>query len=151
MKRILSILVLVAAISFQTNAQERQRGPRKGQNMNAEQMATLGSKKMSLGLDLTSSQEKQIYTLLEERAKDRIAMRNQRQEMRKNSETPSQEERYNMKVAQLDKQISFKAEMKKILNNDQYEKWSELMAKRNQKMNKKGSQERRKYNRNRNK
>src|SRR5210317_1185377 len=129
MKRILSILVLVAAISFQTNAQERQRGPRKGQNMTAEQMATLGSKKMSLGLDLTSSQEKQIYTLLEERAKDRIAMRNQRQEMRKNSETPSQEERYNMKVAQLDKQISFKAEMKKILNNDQYEKWSELMAK----------------------
>ncbi len=144
MKRILSILVLVVAVSIQANAQDGQRGPKKGQNMTAEQIATLGSKKMTLGLDLTASQEKQVYNLLEAQAKDRNALRTQHQEMRKNNEKPSDEDRFNFQVAQLDKQIAFKAEMKKILNNDQYEKWAEMAAKRKQKMNKKGSQERRK-------
>ena len=151
MKRILALLVLVHAISFQTNAQERKRQHRQGENLTAEQIATLGSKKMTLGLDLTSSQEKQVYKLLEAQAQDRIEMKIQRQEMRKNNERPSEEDKYNFKVAQLDKQIAFKTEMKKVLNDEQYEKWEKIMARKKHQKGKKGSEEGRRNHGNRGK
>lgn len=141
MKKILALLVLVVAVSFQTNAQERKRQHRQGENLTAEQIATLASKKMTLGLDLTASQEKQVFKLLEAQAQDRIEMRTQRQEMRKNNERPSEEDKYNFKVAQLDKQIAFKTEMKKVLNDEQYEKWGKIMARKNHQKGKKGPEE----------
>lgn len=149
MKRILALLVLAVAISFQTNAQERKRQHRQGENLTAEQMATLESKKLTLGLDLTAAQEKQVFNLLEVQAQDRIEMRSQREEMRKNNERPSEEDKYNFKVAQLDKQIAFKAEMKKVLNDEQYEKWGKIMARKKHQNGKKGPEDGRRHRGNR--
>lgn len=149
MKRILSVFVLVIAISFQTNAQERKRQHRQGhvQDLTAEQMATLGSKKMTLKLDLTESQEKQVYQLLTAQAKDKISMRAQRQEMNANDKKPSDEAKYNFQVAHLDKQIAFKNDMKKVLNEEQFEKWSKTLDRRNHTKN--GSQKGKRNNRKR--
>lgn len=134
MKKFLTVLVLVVAVSFQTNAQERKRMQKGKQDLSAAQMATLNSKKMTLSLDLTTAQEKQVFKLLEKNAQDRINMREEHQKMRSNNETPSEEDRYNAQVAQLDKQIALKSEMKKILNDTQYEKWSKQMGQKMKQM-----------------
>ena len=141
MKKIFALLVLTALISIQASGQERSRAHRKAQHLTAEQIATLGSKKMTLSLDLTSSQQKQVYSLLEAQAQKRIQIRTQHQELRKNKENLSEEDNFNFRMAQLDRQIAFKAEMKKVLTKDQYAKWENSMLRKQHQKRKKGARE----------
>ena len=65
MKKIISILVLVFAVTFTTQAQKK-RGERgqKESKLTIEQHTTLAVKKMTLALDLSDKQQKQIKPLL---------------------------------------------------------------------------------------
>ena len=64
MKKIISILVLVFAVTFTTQAQKK-RGERgeNGSKLTIEQHTTLAVKKMTLALDLSDKQQKQIKPL----------------------------------------------------------------------------------------
>lgn len=129
-------LIALALVTIQVSAQnKKQRVQRcdpmeKGQRISdftPEEMAQLQTKKMTLNLDLTVTQQKQIETLNLENAKNRKTLMETRQANMKNGkgEKPSKEERLSMMNTRLDKQLEMKQKMKKILNDDQFEKWEE--------------------------
>ena len=156
MKHIL--LIAIALFTLNATAQQQKPQQKKGdrterpQRMNMfkdftpEEMAELKTKKMTLDFDLTESQKKEIYKLNLKEASDRKKMMDERKakmEERKNSKSlndekgkgqnnmRSKEERFNMANDHLDKQIAHKKEMKRILNDKQFEKWEKISKARN--------------------
>ncbi len=107
------------------------RGPRDGKDqLTPEQMATLQTKKMTLALDLSSAQQKQIQEFHLENAK----LRKEKMEAVKGKRKDlSSEERYAHQNERLDHMIAQKEKMKKILNEDQFSKWEKEMSHRTHK------------------
>lgn len=125
MKKLL--IIALALITIQVSAQER--GERKGKHADftPEETAQLQTKKMTLALDLSEAQQREIGAINLENAK----VRKGKMEARKNSDTkPSKEERFKMKNEMLDAQIANKQKMKSILNAEQYAKWEKHLGKR---------------------
>ncbi len=133
------ILIALALVTIQVSAQNKKQGERRGDPMERgqrmsdftpEEMAQLQTKKMALALDLTEAQQKKIEKLNLENAKERKAKMEARQaEMRDGKgEKPSKEERLKMMNERLDKQIEMKDKMKKILDDEQLEKWEKNHA-----------------------
>lgn len=133
MKRV--VLVLLCMASMAAMAQKDGKHQRDAMDkMTPEQRATLKTKKMTLALDLTDAQQKQIQQLHLEDMKTRKSAMEARKAERKNgeSEKRTSEERYAMMNDRLDRMIAHKTEMKEILSDEQYERW-EKMAMRKQK------------------
>ncbi|SDX39228.1 hypothetical protein SAMN05444411_10573 [Lutibacter oricola] len=130
MKKVIGILALVLVFSLSANAQKQRQGQRMGQKtqFTPEQMATLQTKKMQLHLDLNGTQQVEVYNLLKEKAIERKANMEEMKARKEKGEKPSDEEKFKFMEARIDKQIAHKAEMKKILNNDQFEKWEKFQA-----------------------
>lgn len=132
------VLIALALITLQATAQERKDRQKMDKKERAERMskytpeeiAEIQTKQMTLQLDLSEAQQKQIMAINVENAKSRKAMMEKRKEAMDNGERkePTKEERLQMKNAMLDRQIAIKKQMKDILNKEQYEKW-EAMAK----------------------
>ena len=123
MRKLIVLAVLMAGITAMAQKPERERGQRGDmRDMTPEQMATLQTKQMTLALDLTEAQQKQIQSLNLDNAKKRAESGE--------AKKLSSEERYAMKTAMLDRQIAQKEKMKKILNNEQYEKWEKIKMNR---------------------
>jgi len=130
------MMVLIAV--FTLNAVGQHKEGRKGfpNDLSAEEIATLKTKKMTLHLDLTESQQKQIKVIMLEEATHKEKQRAQLEE-NKSEEKPSKEQHFAKINERLDRQIEMKKQMKNILNETQYEKWSASVSKRNQKKHKK--------------
>lgn len=128
MKKVAIILVL--SIGFLTSAFGQEKTSEK---MTAEQKTELHLKKMTLKLDLSSEQAKQIKPLLLEQVRERKAMKEKRKSLKNSNKKLTADERFAIKSALLDKKIAFKKEMKRILNEKQYEKFE---RKANQKVKK---------------
>ncbi|MGJ8735101.1 Spy/CpxP family protein refolding chaperone [Zobellia laminariae] len=143
MKKI--ILALVCMVGLTAMAQREKGHGRDGmKDLTAEQIATLHTKKMTLALDLTSAQEQKIKAINLEDAKERKAKHEERKAQKEEGERKklTSDERYAMQNAKLDKMIARKAEMKKILSAEQYEKWQTMHHQRGQKHSKKRKAER---------
>tara|TARA_R110002012_G_scaffold17930_5_gene66737 strand:+ start:46271 stop:46735 length:465 start_codon:yes stop_codon:yes gene_type:complete len=134
-------LIALALVTIQMSAQDRKKMHKKGdraeqmQSYTPEEMAELQTKKLTLELDLTEAQQKQIMDLNVENAKERKAMMEKRQERQKDKEEKavSKDDKLKMKNDMLDKQIAMKANMKKILTEEQYKKWENLKKERKEK------------------
>ena len=154
MKKVIGILVLVFVFSLTANAQRQNQGQRKGMKADytPEQMATLHAKKMTLHLDLSDSQQRQVYKLVKDNAVERKAMREEMQKLRNSDEKLDSNQRFALESKRIDKQIAHKAEMKKILDKDQFEKWEKFqpMKKRMTKKGSKGNNPRSKNGKNNN-
>ncbi|MDO6761364.1 hypothetical protein Q4566_14220 [Tamlana sp. 2_MG-2023] len=133
MKKILIIAIVL--IGLQGIAQEQgKEGKRQHQkhhqkmDLTADQMATLKTKKMTLALDLTASQQSEIQALNLEKATKRKAMMAERKANKDNEKSKklTSDERYNKEIARLDMQIAEKAKMQKILNKEQFEKFEKM-------------------------
>ncbi len=135
MKKVL--ILAIALIGFGALAQEKKTTKRS--ELSNEQHATLQTKRMTLALDLNTDQQAKVKALLLEQSKLRKAQMEERKAIKESGEAtkPSSEERYAMQNKKLDQQIAHKAEMKKILSAEQYERW-EKMAKRKGKKRGKG-------------
>lgn len=130
-------LIALALITIQVSAQERRGHHKQDKKERAERMseytpeevAELQTKQMTLQLDLTEAQQKQIMALNVENAKFRKAFMEERKKAKENDDAkePTKEERLKMKNDMLDKKIAVKKQMKEILNAEQYKKW-EAMA-----------------------
>ena len=135
MKKVIIAVLLLAG--FTTMAQKGERGTRDGrdgmQDLSSEQMATLQTKKMTLVLDLTQKQQEQIKSLQLEKAKRRKAKMegDEAQKEAGEAKKPTSEERFTMMNGRLDRQIAQKAEMKKILSDEQYKKWDQHQQRKN--------------------
>jgi len=139
------ILLVVLMVGFTTMAQKGERR-HKGdfKNMSAEQMATLQTKKMTLDLELTEAQQSKIKAFNLENAKKRKAKMEERKAQKDTSERPklTSDEQYALKSERLDAAIAHKADLKKILSNEQFEKWEMHHKKRGE--HRKGKGEHRK-------
>lgn len=134
-------LIALALVTLQVSAQNDTSEPRRGdrmqkadrfKDMTPEEMAELQTKRMTLQLDLTEAQQKQVQKLQLENAKERKARMEARQAKKQDGtgKQLSKEERLAMENARLDKQIEMKKKMKQILNDDQYTKWEMQMERR---------------------
>ena len=139
MKRLVVLICVLA--TFSLSAQEGARGKRSGQgpgmmkDLTAEEAATLKTKKMTLGLDLTEAQQDKIYQINLKNAQDRKARMEEFKKKREAGELskPTKYEILKKVNERLDNQIAHKKEMKSILNQDQYEKWQRNAQRRGHK------------------
>ena len=134
MKKIASI-ALVALFTISTFAQKQQRKQQR-QDFTVDQMAELQTKKMTLHLDLTENQMQQILEINKEHAVERKQKMEERKALKQSEKELSSNDVFTKQSARLDKMIAHKAEMKKILNNEQFEKWSTSKKHRMHKMKK---------------
>ncbi|MUU78911.1 hypothetical protein [Winogradskyella endarachnes] len=112
-------------------------------DMSPEDIADLKSKKLTLKLDLTDKQQKEVKAVFLEQAKDREKHRNERKAKDgEQKEKPTTEEFVKMQNERLDKQIQMKRKMKSILTAEQYAEFEKMKPKKH----KKGGKERRKGN-----
>jgi|TARA_R110000868_G_scaffold331148_1_gene592143 hypothetical protein len=133
MKKLVVLIVLMAGITAMAQKPERERGHRGDmKDMSPEQIATLQTKQMTLALDLTDAQQKEIQRLNLENAVKRSEKMNEMKAKKESGEAKklTSEERFAIKTAMLDHQIAQKEEMKKILNKEQYEKWEKMKKNR---------------------
>jgi hypothetical protein len=138
MKKI--IIIFMAMITLQVTAQDKKKELQKDssrarmeamKDLTPEEMATLQTKKMTLHLDLTAEQQKEIQALNLEEAKLRKAKMEDHKAMRESGERKAftKEEKLKMMNDRLDHQIAMKQKMKSILNAEQYTKWEASMGK----------------------
>ncbi len=133
MKSLVYITILLFSIS--TLAQKPM-NKKMNPDFTPEQHAELQSKQLTLALDLTEKQQKEVKALQLERAKENKVNRELRQTRRDKGERPSQDELYALRTKNLDAQVAHQESMKKILTDDQYEEWKELKKERMQRMEK---------------
>lgn len=135
------IVVLIFMVGMTAMAQQGERQHRDGMHqMTPEQTATLKTKKMTLALDLTDAQQKQIQSLNLENAKTRKATMEKRKAKKGDGESkkPTSDERYALKNERLDKMIAHKADMKDILSPEQYGKWEKMSQQKGKHQKRKG-------------
>lgn len=125
MKKLILAIALVA--STLTFAQDRKA---RGEKLTPEQQTELQVKRMTLELDLDAKQQKEIKAILLEQAKKREAKMAEMKVKREKGEKPSADEKFEMKSRMLDNQIENKAQMKKILKPEQYQKWEDKQSER---------------------
>lgn len=128
------ILITALALSTLTFAQEKRA---KKERLTPEQQTELQVKKMTLDLDLNAKQQKEVKTILLEKAKKREAKMAEFKANRTKGQKPTAEEKFEMKNKMLDEQIEMKAEMKKILTKEQFTKWEVKKENNKQKMTQK--------------
>ncbi|RUA07611.1 MAG: hypothetical protein DSY82_07855 [Flavobacteriia bacterium] len=125
--------ILLAGMTLFTYAQKSNGKMMGHKDFTPQQMAELQTKKMTLALDLSPAQQSKIMALNQKMAVERTARMQKHKSMRGSGNTMTSEERFKMQNEMLDIQIKNQAEMKKILNKDQYEQWKNF---RNKKINK---------------
>lgn len=137
------LLIVIALATLQVTAQEKKKEMHKEskmehkemmKDMTPDEMATLQTKKMTLHLDLTEAQQKQMMALNLEEAKVRKAKMEERSAIKDKSENKpfTKEDKLKMMNEQLDHKIALKAKMKNILNAEQFEKWEASQGKMEQ-------------------
>jgi len=130
MKRLIVLTaIIISSVTFgQEKHSEKREQHKKGRmemmkDLSPEQMATLRTKKMTLALDLSNSQQDKIYAINLDTAKKR----KHKMEAQKNTkgEKPklSSDEKYNLINTRLDEKIVLKNKVKSILNEEQFLKW----------------------------
>lgn len=132
MKRLVVLVVILTTIGA-TAQRKKGHGEGKGQkaDLTVEQLATLQTKKMTLVLDLSTKQQKQVMEINLEDAEMRKAKHEERKAHKENGEgKPTADERFAMQNALLDHQIAQQQKMKEVLTEDQYEIWKKIKLKR---------------------
>lgn len=115
MKRAMLVFIMFSTVVL--SAQETNTEKRKSKaNFTPEQRAELRSKKMTLELDLSESQQNQVQQLFLKSEKNRVSAD-------KLSSVKTSNEKFQAKSARLDNRITFKKELKSILSKGQFEKW----------------------------
>ncbi|WP_166385667.1 Spy/CpxP family protein refolding chaperone [Polaribacter sp. 11A2H] len=122
MKNIVTILVLVIAFTFTTQAQQRG-GQQRGGQVSTEKML----EKMTTDLNLTEDQQNKIKPLLENQKAEKKASMEARKAARESGVRPSKEEREQLNADSKEKATAFNTEMKNILDEEQFAKF-EAMA-----------------------
>ncbi len=135
-KIIVTIFLVISSLSF---AQEKSK-------LSLEQQIELQVKKMTLELDLDANQQKELRTILLENTKKREAKKMALKEKMSKGQKPTSDERFEMKSKMLDDKIEHKAQLKKILKPEQFQKWEQNQEIRTKNMPKrrKNSKEKRK-------
>ncbi|MGB5369552.1 MAG: hypothetical protein WBN18_03910 [Flavobacteriaceae bacterium] len=128
MKKVILIALMSIGVAAIGQEAGRKHDARAMKDLTPEQMATLQTKRMTLDLDLTQTQQQQIQALNLEQAKVRKSKMEARAAKKEGeaAEKPTSEAVYAMRNTELDREIAHKAAMKKVLSQEQYEKWEKM-------------------------
>lgn len=107
--------------------------PAQHEKLSTEQKTELHVKKMTLDLDLTEAQQKDIRALMAEENNKRDKERTAMQAKIQKGDKLTANDRYERQSLRLDGQIALKEKFKKILSAEQFEKWESKQDKRNAK------------------
>lgn len=122
-KKLFVLALLLVGVTMV--AQERGGKPQRNQmeKFTPEQQSQLMLKKMTLELDLTDSQQKEISGIISDKIAKKEAFKTEMKAKKEKGEKPSNDERFALRMKMLDEQIATKKRMEKILNPKQFEKW----------------------------
>ncbi|MEC4004771.1 hypothetical protein OX283_008885 [Flavobacterium sp. SUN052] len=135
MKKLVVFALLVVGLT--TFAQEgRKRGEGK-EKLPPEQRVEKQLEKMTKDLNLNEKQTAQVKELLTKENAERQAKKAEMEAKRADGTKPTPEEKMAMKEKIDQRIVTHKAEMKKILNADQYTKWEQNFEQRKEKMKEK--------------
>lgn len=132
MKKVRTVLVIALMSSAMVVAQHKngKRSPKAQylQELTTEQLATLKTKKMTLALDLSAKQQEAIFEFNKSEAEFRKAKIAGRKSQKETGERtrPTADERFAMENARLDHRIAQQQELKKILNDEQFDQWKKM-------------------------
>lgn len=137
MKKLIFTLALITSFSLAGISQEKQLEKKEAtEKLSPEQRNALQLKEMTLNLDLTPSQQKEIAPIIAEQSTKMEAKRSEMKAIKEAKKPLTANEKFEMKNKSLDSQIETKAKMKKILNSEQMEKWETNKDKRKAQMHK---------------
>ncbi len=129
MKKIMIAMLVIASCSAVAQ-EEHRHGPGHSEDpLTPEQVATLQTKRMTLALDLTQAQQEEVQKFHLENARLRKEKKEARKEERnkESAKVLSADERFSRESERLDHMIASKEKMKKILNEEQFEKWEKAI------------------------
>jgi hypothetical protein len=133
MKKLFVVALLFVGL---TNfAQEKKGRAERGERAEMEQLTpeqrnVLQLKKMTLDLNLTASQQKQLEPIIAEETSKREAKKTEMKARKETKKALTANEKFELKNKNLDEQIELKAKMRKILTDDQMKKWEMKKEKR---------------------
>ncbi|MFY0483410.1 hypothetical protein ACI6PS_12475 [Flavobacterium sp. PLA-1-15] len=124
-KLIAGALLLVGMTGF---AQEKVSLQDRADNekFTAEQRNELQLKKLTLELDLTASQQKEMSKIIAEQNSKREAAKADFKSTKTSNKKLTADERFVMKNKMLDEKIAMKEKVKKVLTPEQVEKWEKM-------------------------
>lgn len=125
MKNLLIILVLTSTLGLTAqNGISENKSQRKElrESFTPEQKAELFSKRITLQLDLSTSQQKQVKQLFLDLSKEK--------DNHSNRKGMTSEDKFEQRNTQLDRRIAMKRELKQILTPKQFEKWEQSVSER---------------------
>lgn len=134
MKKLATTLVIILAVTFNGFSQERRERKTEKSPLSTEQRNQLHLKKMTLDLDLSASQQKEMAAIIAEQSTKREAKMAEMKKQKEAQKELTADEKFTLKNQLLDEQIAHKAKMKKLLNDKQFEKWESNLEKRQHKM-----------------
>ncbi|TVZ56780.1 hypothetical protein OD91_2078 [Lutibacter sp. Hel_I_33_5] len=126
MKKIYHILVVALIFTLSSTAQQKRKNL---EPLDTEQQTTLFVKKMALALDLTDAQQRKVKPYIAEQIADKKAGKEERKRLKDSGKKLSKDERYKFQNERLDKELAFKRNMKKVLNEEQYKKFKKMKRK----------------------
>ncbi len=138
------LLIFMALATFAMNAQNKAVNKQEDRqearaNFTPEQRADLKTKKMTLALDLTASQQEKVKQVF-------LKTESNKPERPKNREEMTDAQKFEAKSAMLDRRIAMKKELKEILTEEQMVKWEAKQSQRHGQGRTKGDKERKGQN-----
>ena len=125
------LMLLLASTTFSAIAQEKNLAKReKAEQMSVEQKNQLMLKKMTLDLDLSTSQQNEVSGLIAAQSAKREAKKAEMLKNKADKKAITAQQKFDRKSEMLNNQIEMKEKMKKILSKDQMVKWETQKDKR---------------------
>lgn len=123
MKKLFIVGLLMIGTSLFAQEKMTKEPQVKMERLTPEQRDALHLKKLTLDLNLTPSQQKEMEKLIAERSAKKQTVSYEKRNLKESKVKLSPEERYAKRNEMLDEQIAFKAKVKAILNAEQFAKW----------------------------
>jgi protein CpxP len=141
------ILAIVMMTGVVMNAQQGERktdrmahNKERHEQLTPQQRTELKAKQLTLALSLTDKQQKEVQQLILDRETKKQEFVAQRKANKEAGKELTADERFAMKSKMLDGQIAMQREMKKILTQEQFEKFEKIKAERHENGPKRGGQ-----------
>jgi hypothetical protein len=126
MKKLFVLALLLVGTTIIAQERNRKHQGNEMEQFTPEQKSQLMLKKMTLELDLTESQQKEMSAIISDNVAKKEAHKAEMKAKKEKGVKPTNDERFAMHMKMLDEQIATKKSMQKILNAKQFDKWTSL-------------------------
>jgi periplasmic protein CpxP/Spy len=126
MKKLIVITLLIVGTTIIAQERNRKQRGNEMEQFTPDQKSQLMLKKMTLDLDLTDAQQKEMSAIISDKIAKKESHKAEMKAMKEKGVQPTNDERFAMKMKMLDEQIATKKRVEKILNAKQFEKWTSL-------------------------